>query len=229
MKRKTAFCFFIVFCICLFAEEAPRVLRAPIWVYLEPVPGIMPAGSEEETGEDSREKLLPIRELDSVARFVMSGMVYGWKFTYTPSDKVRNVEEYFSMEPIQEIPRGDPRFKLTGITPAYPRLNSWAEFTFDEASGYWNKYWNSVLFKNGKGRGVGSRLDETNGIRTAYSQAVLNAVREHARKLEKNKPKEITGEILIKDNPRLYLSGGNFVADINVLINIKEIVPYRVF
>ena len=59
--------------------------------------------------------------------------------------------------------------------------------------------------------------------------AVRQAVREHARSLEKNKPKEIRGEVLLRDNPRLHADEGWFVADIKVLVNIREIVPYSVF
>ena len=225
MKRALAF----LVCAALAASfpllltaDASRAKRAPIWVYLETVPG-------NASADGSAAKKPPIQELDELARFVMGGMVYGWKFTYTPSDKARNVKEYFTLEPVKELSRGDPRFSITEITPAYPKLNCWADFTLDDSTQRWESYWGSVLFKNANGRGKGERKAEIDGVRGAYVDAVKDAVRSHARTLEKNKPKEIRGEVLLKDNPRLFADQGWFVADIKVLINIQETTPYASF
>ena len=35
--------------------------------------------------------------------------------------------------------------------------------------------------------------------------------------------------MLIKDNPRLYVSGGKFTAELTVYLEIKEVIPYEVF
>jgi len=67
------------------------------------------------------------------------------------------------------------------------------------------------------------------GIKKAYTQAVQMAVREYGRKLEKNKPKEIRGEILLRNDARLFADEGFFVADIRVFINIVEIISYKTF
>ncbi len=211
----------MILCGILSAENA-QVIRAPVWVYLETVPGKM-------SSEEQQAKLPPIQELDEIGRFVLGGMIYGWKFSYTPSDVLRRVDEFFSMEPVQEINRGDPRFYLSSIKPQYPHLSCWAEFTLDESQSLWTSRWDSVLFKPSNGRGKADRTLEMQGIKKAYSQAVLLAVREQARKLVKNKPKEINGEVLLRDNPRLFVDEGYFVADIKVLINIVELVPYRTF
>lgn len=220
MKR---FFLYLLFCCCLPVNgETARVIRAPVWVYLESVPGKL-------TEEEILAKTPPVQELDKIARFVLGGMLYGWKFSYTPSDSVRNVSEFFFMEPIKEIPMDDTRFTLLNIKPEYPRLSCWAEFTLDESLSYWTFYWASVLFKTANGRGRGERTEETEGIKTAYTQAVMLAVREYARKLEKNKPKEIVGEVLLRENPRLFADEGYFVADIRVLINMKQLIPYRIF
>jgi hypothetical protein len=86
-----------------------------------------------------------------------------------------------------------------------------------------------VQFRSADGRGYGDRERESAGIRDAYSDAVRAAVRAYARKLEKNKPKEIRGEVLLRENPRLFTEAGRFVADITVLVNLIEIVPYTTF
>ncbi len=204
------------------AAQTPRMLQAPVWVYLETVPGGLSA-------EEIAAKLPPIQELDETARFILAGMLYGWHFSYTPSDKTRKVDEFFEMTPIGTIERGDRRMVLTAVKPEYPRLSAWAEFTLDDSLARWSAYWSSVLFKSANGRGRGERAAEAAGIRTAYTDAVRDAVREYARKLEKNKPKEIRGEVLLREGARLFADEGRFVADIRVLVNLQEVVPYRTF
>lgn len=224
---KEIFVAIVIFFLCMAFSytEAPRILRAPVWVYTESVPGY----SAENAQKEAPEKKIPTKELREMARFIMGGMVYGWKFTYTPSDKTRNVQEYFLLEPIMEIPDNDPKFSLTGIDSRYPRLSCWAEFLLDDSIAHRSDYWNSVQFKAANGKGCGERIDEVAGIKNAYTKAVLQAIRERERKIEKNKPKELRGEVLLKDSPRLYADQGQFVAEIRVLINILEIVPYSTF
>jgi hypothetical protein len=133
------------------------------------------------------------------------------------------------MAPIKEIEIGDTRLTLAEIKADYPRLSCWAEFTLDESLSYWTSYWNSVVFKSANGRGRGERTDEIEGIKNAYTQAVMLAVRGYARKLEKNKPKEISGEVLLRNDGRLFSDEGFFVADIRVLLHIQNIVSYSTF
>ena len=122
MKRAFLFLILVFFTFSSIISESAREKRAPVWVFLETVPGSL-------TAEEQKTKLPPIQELDNVARFVMGGMIYGWKFTYTPSDLTRKVNEYFELSPIKEIDKNDPRFAISGITAEYPRLSCTAIFT----------------------------------------------------------------------------------------------------
>jgi hypothetical protein len=47
--------------------------------------------------------------------------------------------------------------------------------------------------------------------------------------MEKNKPKEITGELLLRDNPRLFPDEGLFIAEVRTVIHIESVVPYRLY
>ena len=156
-------------------------------------------------------------------------MIYGWKYEYRPSDRLRNVAEEFILRPIGAIAEGDPSFSLTGLTAEYPRLTCWAQYAPNETTARWQRHWEGITVRTGKGTGRGERLDGTAGIRAAYEAALLNAVRERARKLEKNKPKEIRGEVLLRPEPRLYADAGQFVADVRVLVSIDELVPWTSF
>ncbi len=210
---------FLALAVCVpmpTSGEAPREVRAPVWVYFESVPGQSAA-------------LPPRKELSDSARFVVGGMVYGWKFSYVPSDATRGVAEFFELSPVAEIAPNDPRFTLEDVAPTYPRLNCWAVFTLDDSVKRWVTYWASVNIPNGRGRGRANRDEESEGIRKAYEAAIRDSIRSYARTQEKNKPKEILGEVLLKNAPRLFADEGYFVADVQTLINIEEMVPYREF
>lgn len=193
----------------------PSAASATVWVYTEEMPGNDP--------------ISPRDDLERLAAFVLSGLVYGWSFEYTPADPSRGVAAYFSLEPLGEIAPSSEGFSLSYIETRGMRLYCRAEAAFDEAALNSARYWNSVVFRPGKGRGLGERKDEAAGIFAAYEGAIRSAIHESARLQVKNRPKEIRGEIKFKEEPRVFAASGRFVADAEFLINIKEIVPYTVF
>ena len=89
--------------------------------------------------------------------------------------------------------------------------------------------WIRINYITAKGSGSAERKLEIDGVRQAYRYAALAAVRGYLRKNIKNKPKAVNGKMLIKDNPRLYVSGGKFTAELTVYLEIKEVIPYEVF
>lgn len=195
-------------------------VRAPVWVYLEDIPGFT---------ETQAQKPPPKEELEGIARWLMGGMIYGWKYSYSPPDALRNVKEFFSLDPLAEIPESDPRFSLTDLRAEYPRLTSWAQYETGDVADRWRRYWSSTLIDMAKGRGSAEITDGSAGIKAAYANALMQAVRERARITEKNKPKEVTGDILIRDTPRLFADQGRFVAELEVYISLGEIIPWKTF
>jgi hypothetical protein len=68
MKR--AILLFILSAGCVFATaESKQVLRAPVWIYLETVPG-------NNTMENPGPPAPSVEELDRIARFILGGMLY---------------------------------------------------------------------------------------------------------------------------------------------------------
>ncbi|PIE97926.1 MAG: hypothetical protein CR988_05385 [Treponema sp.] len=203
------------------SDADSMIVRIPVWVFLETVPG--------SNGQDARDSLPPRKALTKLSAFLLSGMTFGWKFSYTPYDKIRSVEEFFELTPVYEISTEDAALKITELRPAYPYLYCWAEYSVAPNTAKRREFWKSISYKTSKGRGEGKRDQEINGVYNAYINAAKQSVRNYARTLTKNKPREIIGEMIIKDNPRLYMKSGTFYAELEVYIQIKEIVPYKVF
>ena len=111
----------------------------------------------------------------------------------------------------------------------YPYLYCWAEYRVTDAIALHRTEWRRINYVTGKGSGSAERKLEIEGVRQAYREAALAAVRGYLRKNIKNKPKTIHGEMLIKDNPRLSVSGGKFTAELTIYLHIKEVVPYEIF
>ena len=77
-------------------SDVQKTLRIKLWAPMDENPGAEISSSDTNYGTS-------IRSLKKTAPFLLTGMIYGWKFEYTPSDKTRNVAEYFSLEPVAEI------------------------------------------------------------------------------------------------------------------------------
>ena len=198
------------------------IIRAPVWVFLEPQPGVM--------DNDTQGTRLPLRQaLTELSKTIMEGMVYGWKFSYTPFDKRRAVAEEFELEPLQSILSNDNRLSVTELRPQYPYLYCWAEYRVTDAVALHRTEWIRINYVTAKGSGSAERKLEIDGVRQAYREAALAAVRGYLRKNIKNKPKTVNGEMLIKGNPRLYVSGGKFTAELSVYLYIREVIPYQTF
>ena len=198
------------------------IIRAPVWVFLESQPGVM--------DNDTQGMQLPPRQaLIALSTTVMEGMVYGWKFSYTPFDKRRAVAEEFELESLRSIPSGDSRLSVTELRSQYPYLYCWAEYRVTDAIALHRTEWIRINYITAKGSGSAERKLEIDGVRQAYRYAALAAVRGYLRKNIKNKPKAVNGKMLIKDNPRVYVSGGKFTAELTVYLEIKEVIPYEVF
>lgn len=197
------------------------VTRIPVWVFLETMPGA--------TSEAARTSLPPKKALNEVSRFLLSGLVFGWDFSYTPYDKRRNVDEYFEIIPKYEITANDTAFHMSDLTPAYPYLYCYAEYSADILLAKRQAAWKTLSYKTVQGSGIGERSDEVQGIYTAYINATKDAVRRYAQDLTKNKPREVRGQLLIRNNPRLFMKSGQFHANLEMYIFISEIIPYEVF
>ena len=234
MRKSLLFLYFLIFMFAtskssLKAEyysgntiNSLRIVRVPIWVFLEGQPGTMQEG-------EGKSFLPPKEALHEMSIFLLQGMSYGWVFDYTPEDKGRKVAEDFKIEPINGVNVRKSSITFTEVRIKYPYVHSWAEYALNEDEIARHSSWASLKYKTVKGAGEGKRKDETEGVKAAYNNAIKKAILGYARKIMKNKPKEIRGEVLIKNSPRLYCTSGLFKAEVELYINIKEIIPYSVF
>ncbi|MCR4580105.1 MAG: hypothetical protein K5681_07150 [Treponema sp.] len=228
--QKTIISFFLFMMIFTGALSAqtPSVIqniRIPLWADLDAYPVMI----GEEQSDDAGQYDYPIKSLKETAPFIIGGMVYGWEFYYTPSDKQRNVEEILE---VTEIVSSD--YVKDGIVYSSPwiedgRFNCWCNFSRD-ASQIQNYYlWASIQNPIIQGKGYGSVTLGFEGLKAAANDALKNAVRAYYRNLIKNKPKAITGRVLIRDLPQIGIDSGRYVVNLDFFLECGKIIEYKIY
>ena len=87
----------------------------------------------------------------------------------------------------------------------------------------------NVNVKKIKGRGNGKISDGFDGIQNAAKNALKEAIREHYREIIKNKPKEISGKVIIRKTPKVGINSGQYVIELDFLLESDRIVMYTMY
>lgn len=172
---------------------------------------------------------LRIAVLLDFARSLVSGMIYGYSFSYIPSDNARQVSERFTLTPLHRIPWGDPGLEfLEGYDDASMielRLRYWLQDWQIQR----RNAWLTPGIPNSQSRGTASYTMDVSGQLQAVQEAVKQAIRSHARGITYDKPQSLEGQVLLETPPRIIVRAGEFLAEVRVRIQIDSIREYRVF
>ena len=163
-------------------------------------------------------------------RYVFSGMLYGYDFRYVPSDRTRQVEEEFNLQPVAQIPWGDERLRVTST-----RRRSDGAFVarmqYDMAPFQRARYeaWRSNVLTPASGAGTADLLRGFDGKISSIEEAVKQAIRNHMRGKTFNKPRVISGRILLQEPPQIGVASGEYVARVETFLIIDEVVHYTAY
>lgn len=224
MNKRIASAFIIIiFFFNAGFSQVPSIiehLRVPLWAQIDSIPGL------EEYDEDAGMYDYAVKGIKEVSPYIIEGMVYGWDFVYTPLDRQRGVEEYFEI-----LPKEDFSVSARNINYAYPwiednKLNCWCEYTrtADEIQNFY--LWSSIQNPRIHGIGYGSVDKGFEGLQDAVADGVKNAVRDYYRNIIKNKPKEITGSVLIREIPTIGIDAGRYLLNLDFFLECGRIVEY---
>ena len=201
-----------------------RNIRRPLWAELDAYPGLELSSDENEGQFD-----FPVKQIRKIAPFIISGMVYGWNFVYVPYDKARGVEEYLE---VTEVVSSDViKDGITYVSPwiSENNLNCWAEYTRTDSQIQNYNLWSSIQNPVIGGIGYASVEKGFEGIEEAARESLKAAIRNYYRNTIKNKPKEITGAVLIRSFPTLGISSGRYVINLDFFLECGKIVEYSVY
>lgn len=224
-KKKFIGIFSLLFSFSVMAQ-VPSVIeqiRIPLWAEMESMPDI------DEYTEDENIFDYAVGHIKKVCPFFIEGMVYGWDFIYTPSDNARNVEEYFEFNPRMDYAYFDDKINYVYPLIEDNKLNCWCEYkrSADEVQNYY--WWTSINNPRIHGNGYGALTKGFEGVKLATIEAAKNAIRDHYRGILKNKPKEISGSLFIKNVPLIGLDAGRYFVKLDFLLEYGRIVDYIQF
>lgn len=197
------------------------ILVVELWSELDPL--VADGGERPVPREVAIERLL------DEAVFVLSGMVYGFRFSYVPAAPSRGVEEVFELDPYATIVRGDPRLEVFQTWVDADRLYARITYEVDAQQAGWYRGWTSAANPRSRGVGTAPFIEGPTVKPQATRDAIRMAVRNHARTLELNRPRLLTGAVLIADAPRVVVREGSYEATVRVLLQIDTIERYELY
>jgi hypothetical protein len=223
------------------AQDKDVLLRAELRVDLEqppsvlafegvPDPGYVPALTDQAAAEAVRAEGL----------WLFSGMIHGFDFVYTPSDRARAIADLFEIQPRGSVARATRDFRVDAVRLDGRMLMVDVEYLVPAPERAILASWASVSYRSAQGRGKASAWDRSlssPGLgeqlpyqvlarRAAIMDAAREALRDYLRGIEFNKPREIRGSFAFASQPRLLLSGGSWLATVRLRVGVEEIVPY---
>ena len=170
-----------------------------------------------------------INRTKEIAPFLLGGMIDGWSFDYTPSDRARQVSEYFEYSEIRPFDPAVNHLSFKNPEAREDRLVCWVSCDRTPVQRMAYERWLSIQHPRITGHGTAPVEDGFEGIKKACGEALKNAVREHWRTYVRNKPKEITGTVLLIEDPRIYIKDGQYVVDLDFFLETDRIVPYSYY
>lgn len=217
------FCFFNFSIICQ-TPSLIKHIRFPVWAQVDAYPGWT---DENSTADENFG--YPINSIKEMTPFLINGMVYGWDFIYVPSDKLRGVEEYFELKEINPGEDLSAQIQYSSTWIEDNKFNCWVDFERTDMQVRNYNLWASIRNPVIKGIGYGALADGFEGIKKASEEAVKNAIREHYRTKFKNKPKEISGSVLIRKSPLMGIDQGRYVVNLDFFLENGKIKQYTQF
>lgn len=235
-KRLAINCIFLVFFGTIFAQEVSfqKKIRLPLWAELDAYPGLHSVDEKAESSSVSIDYDEPIfahavREMKKITPFLLGGMVYGWEFDYTPSDKVRGVAEFFECTEIRSFADEAKFIKYEDPWFDESKVHCWVSFERSEAMIAAYNHWSDIKNPRILGVGGGSVSKGFEGIQEAAENALKDAVRTYFRKILKNKPKRITGTVLVNKVPAILIKSGKYQIQLDFFLQIGTIIEYSQF
>lgn len=176
--------------------------------------------------------------LQAEARWTFAGMIWGFDYIYTPSDRARAIQELFDIRqrspvaaqvlPLKAVSARLDGTVLFGTVECYPdavqrrELASWkASSAVEQGSG------SAKALQGGSAANAAAAAVEAR--REATVVAVREALRAFLRELTHNKPREVRGSFALASVPRLFIRDGQWIASVRIYARVDEIISYGAY
>jgi hypothetical protein len=157
--------------------------------------------------------------------YLYSFMIYGAQFTYIPGDTQDGVEDRFTMELLHQIPWGDPQLSVTDLWYEGDELFIHTRYRLNESQSRRLEALKSSVYPVSGGWGESTSLEDRGRIK-AVEAAVRQSVRNYWQPREYSRPRELSGQVFLREFPRFGIVHGNHRASIMGRFRFDSPVPY---
>jgi hypothetical protein len=168
-----------------------------------------------------------IKVLLEDARWIFSGMIYGFSFRYVPGNSEETLAEVFELSPIKQIPNGDPAMKVQQVLDDTQYLSVLFYYWPDE---YQNR---RLRVSRGGGfhssaaaGGVPMMLEDARTL--SLIEAVKQAIRADLRDLIYNRPLEVSGSVYLSGPPRINIRSGEYRSSVKILYRREDMKTFPI-
>lgn len=173
--------------------------------------------------EEIREEAVKILLED--ARWIFSGMIYGFSFRYVPGNREETLAEVFELIPVRQIRQGDSAMKVRQVLDD----NQVLTVLFN----YWPDEYQQRRLKISRGGGFYSSAAEggtpmmQNEARTSsLKEGVKQALREDLRSIIYNRPLEVTGMLYLSAPPQISIRAGEYRSRVKILYRREDLKTF---
>jgi hypothetical protein len=170
------------------------------------------------------------------ACWTFAGMIWGFDYSYTPSDKVRAIDERFDIRPRSPEAIAAMRLQAASARLEGSTLLVTVEF-YPEASARTElASWKTV---SAAAQGLGSApmlaatatgpKSQVEARREATTVAIREALRAYLRTVTHNKPREVLGSFSFYAPPRIFARDGSWVSIVRLYTRVDQILSYGAY
>jgi hypothetical protein len=224
VKYQVSLCVFLyilVGCVPAQLSASDTLLQAELWAELEPLL------SERESAGWSVEQ--GARRLLDTARFVFSGMSYGFRVVIVPEEPLRSVAGRSEVALRAQIPTGDTGLRTRQVRESDGRL--YGVFSFSPSADQLfsrTRFLRSDIARS-SATGSASYFRGPAGMEEAIRDAVANSVIVQARRESSNRPAEIMADVVLSEPPVFGIRDGRYTATVRTAVQIRAIRAYELF
>ena len=182
-------------------------------------------GDPFESPNQSEYERIVINKLLEEARWVFSGMIYGFDIVYTPSDRSRAVEQFYQIDPIAQINSEDSALEVYDTFMEGHTLHLYLKYKLNEYQSRRIEYWNSGVFTSAAAFGK-SPLYEENSRISSVEDAIRVSLESILKPEEFNKPSIIEAQVLLRYSPSISIDAGHNRAFVKLRVDIKNVQHY---
>ena len=210
---------------CVSWAQRSHDLTVELWWELEPMVGSNDPSSAEQPPAEQE----VVKQLLEYSRILFSARIYGYRFTYVPADRERQLADRFSLVPVAEILWGDRNLKALQTDVRGGRVYAKLGYRLQDHQIARRRSWSSNSIPVFPGTGRANLFEGPEEKLTAFREAIRDAIDGYARSRMLNRPRQISGELILWDGPTTWVHEGAYVSTVKVKLFQEEVIPNRVF